>query len=176
MSCWQSYKLLEKGQEERQKATQVWDLEFYLSNMAKLKNEPSCLCSVRNQILQMYDTIQEVKDIWPRYALQRIQTYTFLDIYIQNIQFPFIISLFKLAHLCSRSVLSDSLTPWTIAFQAPLSMEYSRQEYLSRLPFPTLGDLPDPGIKTSSLVPPALAGEFFQQMDTFTTVPPLFKA
>ena len=35
---------------------------------------------------------------------------------------------------------------WTVAHQAPLSMEFSRQEYWSRLPFPTLGDLLDPGI------------------------------
>ena len=35
---------------------------------------------------------------------------------------------------------------WTIAHQAPLSMELSRQEYWSGLPFPSLGDLPDPGI------------------------------
>ena len=50
-------------------------------------------------------------------------------------------------------------TPWTVARQAPLSLEFSRQEYWSsRLPFPTPGDLPDPGIKPSS---PALAGRFF---------------
>ena len=40
-------------------------------------------------------------------------------------------------------------------------MEFFRQEYWSRLPFPTLGDLSDPGIKPMSLVPPALAGKFF---------------
>ena len=39
--------------------------------------------------------------------------------------------------------------PWTIAYQAPLSMEFSRQEYWSGLPFPSPGDLPDPGIETS---------------------------
>ena len=38
--------------------------------------------------------------------------------------------------LLSRSVMSDSLTPWTVAYQAPLSMEFSRQEYWSGLPFP----------------------------------------
>ena len=38
-------------------------------------------------------------------------------------------------------------TPWTIAYQAPLSMELSRQEYWRGLPFPSPGDLPDPGIK-----------------------------
>ena len=40
--------------------------------------------------------------------------------------------------------------PWTVAHQAPLSMEFSRQEYWSGLPFPSPGDLPDPGIKPSS--------------------------
>ena len=43
-------------------------------------------------------------------------------------------------------------TPWTVAHQAPLSMEFSRQEYRSELPFPFLGDLPSPGIESMSLV------------------------
>ena len=38
-------------------------------------------------------------------------------------------------------------TPWTVAYQASLSMGFSRQEYQSRLPFPSPGDLPDPGIE-----------------------------
>ena len=42
------------------------------------------------------------------------------------------------------------LTPWTVARQAPLSMEFSRQEYWSELPFPSPGDLPDPGIEPGS--------------------------
>ena len=42
-----------------------------------------------------------------------------------------------------------------------LSMEFSRQEYLCGLPFPTPGDLPDPGIKPVSPVTPALTGRFF---------------
>ena len=43
----------------------------------------------------------------------------------------------------SRSVMSDSATPWTVAYQAPLSMGFSRQEYWSVLPFPSPGDLPN---------------------------------
>ena len=39
------------------------------------------------------------------------------------------------------------VTPWTAAHQAPLSVEFSRQEYWSRLPFPSSGDLPDPRVK-----------------------------
>ena len=42
-------------------------------------------------------------------------------------------------------------TPWTVAHHAPLSMEFSRQEYWSGLLFPSPGDLPDPGIEPESL-------------------------
>ena len=45
--------------------------------------------------------------------------------------------------------------------QAPLSMAFSRQEYWSGLPCPSLGDLPDPGIKPTSLTSPAQVGGFF---------------
>ena len=48
---------------------------------------------------------------------------------------------------CACSVMSNSATPWTVACQAPLSMGFSKQEYWSGLPFPSPGDLPDPGIK-----------------------------
>ena len=57
-------------------------------------------------------------------------------------------------------------TPWTVARQAPLSMGFPRQEYWSGLPFPSLGDLPDPGMEPMS---PALAGGFFT---TSTTMVP----
>ena len=46
-----------------------------------------------------------------------------------------------------------------VACQVPLSMEFPRQEYWTGLPFPPPGDLPHPGIKPLSPVPPALAGE-----------------
>ena len=58
-------------------------------------------------------------------------------------------------------------TPWTIAHQAPLSMEFSRQEYWSGVPFPPPGDLPDPRIKLASLMSPALAGGFFATSATW---------
>ena len=51
------------------------------------------------------------------------------------------------------------VTPWTVAYQAPLSMGFSRQEYWSGLPFPSPGDLPDPGIKLKS---PALQTDSLQ--------------
>ena len=46
-------------------------------------------------------------------------------------------------------------TPWAVAHQVPLSMEFPRQENCSGLPFPPPGDLPDPGIKPVSTVAPA---------------------
>ena len=57
-------------------------------------------------------------------------------------------------------------TLWTVAHEAPLSMEFSRQEYLSRLPCLTPEDLPNLGIKPVFSASPALAGRFF------ITVPP----
>ena len=51
-----------------------------------------------------------------------------------------------------------SVTPWTVACQAPRSMGFSRQEYWRGLPFPTPGNLPDPGVEPASL---AMAGWFF---------------
>ena len=42
------------------------------------------------------------------------------------------------------------VTPWTVAYQAPPSMGFSRQGYWSALPFPSPGDLPNPGIEPCS--------------------------
>ena len=42
------------------------------------------------------------------------------------------------------------VTPWTVVYEVPPSMEFSRQEYWSGLPFPSPGDLPDPGIEPGS--------------------------
>ena len=55
------------------------------------------------------------------------------------------------------------MIPWTAAYQAPLSMEFSRQEYWSEVPLPSPGDLPDPGIELGS---PAL------QADALPSEPP----
>jgi len=58
------------------------------------------------------------------------------------------------------------VTPWTVALQAPLFMDFSSKEYWSMLLFPSPGDLPDPQIECMSLESPALGGRFF------TTEPP----
>ena len=60
--------------------------------------------------------------------------------------------------LCfSQYVMPDSVTPWTVAGQPPESLGFPRQEYCSGVPFPSPGDLPDPGMEPAS---PALAGKF----------------
>ena len=70
-----------------------------------------------------------------------------------------------LPYICvlSNSVVSNSLQSHGlyVAHQAPLSMEFSRQEYWSGLPFPPPGDLLNPGIKPEFFISPALAGRFF---------------
>ena len=55
---------------------------------------------------------------------------------------------------------------WTVAHQAPLSMEFSMQEYWSGLPFPSPEDLLHPGIKLTSFMSDALAGRFFTTSTT----------
>ena len=73
-------------------------------------------------------------------------------------------------HACQvASVVSNSATAWTVAHQAPLSMEFSRQEYWSGLPCLLPGDLPDPGIEPSSLMSPALTGWLFTSSATWET-------
>ena len=68
--------------------------------------------------------------------------------------------------MCLYSVIYESfVTPWTVTCQASLSMGFRRQGYWSGVPFPSPGDLPDPGIKPVSVVSLALVGRFF------TTVP-----
>ena len=59
------------------------------------------------------------------------------------------------------------VTLWNVAQQVPLSMKFSGQENWSGLPCPPPGDLPDPGIKPTSLLSPALAGGFFTTRDTW---------
>ena len=66
-------------------------------------------------------------------------------------------------YVCSvASVVSNTLQPnWTVAHKALLSMEFSRQEYWSRLPLPTPGELPNLGNEPAYLASPILAGGFF---------------
>ena len=73
-------------------------------------------------------------------------------------------------HMCLLSCFSSIqqfVNLWTVVHQAPLSMGISRQEYWSRLLFPSPGDLPDPGVESVSLMSPALEGRFFTTSATW---------
>ena len=72
--------------------------------------------------------------------------------------------MYNTSWLC---VLSHLQPPWTVARQVPVSMEFSRQEYWSELPFPTPGDLPNQGTELLSLTSPELAGRFFTSSITW---------
>ena len=69
--------------------------------------------------------------------------------------------------LFSHSAVSDSVTPWTVALQAPLSMGFSRQDYWSGLSFPPPKDLLNPGINPASFMYPALSSRFFTTSATW---------
>ena len=74
----------------------------------------------------------------------------------------------SLAFMLSRfSHVQLFATLWTVAYQAPLSMRFSRKEYWSGLPCPPPGDLPDPGVELMSLTSPELAGKFFVTITTW---------
>ena len=88
-----------------------------------------------------------VSGVKHRDSVIHTHAYSFLNMYIYT-------------HTCVcsvASVVSDSVILWTAALQAPLSMEFSRQEYWSiGLPCPPSGDLPDPEVEPTSPVSPAL--------------------
>ena len=65
---------------------------------------------------------------------------------------------------CVLSRVRLFVIPWNVARQAPLSMEFSRQEHWIGLPFPLPGDLPNPGIEPMSPVSPLLADRFFTSL------------
>ena len=64
-------------------------------------------------------------------------------------------------HAKSLQICPIFCYPMDCSPQAPLSMEFSRQEYWSGLPCPPPGDLPDPGLEPTSLASPTLGGRFF---------------
>ena len=71
------------------------------------------------------------------------------------------IYIYLCIHAQSLSCGQLFVTLWTVAHQAPLSMEFSRQKYWSDAPFPSPGDLPDLGIRPMSPASPVLTGRFF---------------
>ena len=87
-----------------------------------------------------------------------------INIFLKCLSWVYVYVCVVLSHF---SCVQLFVTPWAVACQAPLSMEFSRQEYWSMVPFPPPGDLADPGIKQASLKTPALAGRFFTSRATW---------
>ena len=73
--------------------------------------------------------------------------------------------------VCVLSHVQLFAIPWTVALQAPLSTEFSRQEYWSGLPFPPPGDLPNPEMEPVSPASPAQTGRFFTARVTRVGMP-----
>ena len=84
----------------------------------------------------------------------------------KNREYDYRFCFLRMMDECMLNCVRLFVTPWTVVCQASLSMEFSKQEYWSRLPFPSPRDLPDPGIEPTSPTSPTLAGGFF------TTEPP----
>ena len=95
----------------------------------------------------------------PRAALWCAEELVLFEIIIRNVRASYSHVVCVCAQLLSGVWLFT--TPWTVAHQAPLSMGFPRQEYWSGLPCPPPGNLPNPGIKPTSLVSPILTGGFF---------------
>ena len=89
-------------------------------------------------------------------------------IYGCNFFYLTLVSFLKLLCTCAQLFSHVRLftNPWVLACQTPLSVEFSSQEYWSGLPFPSPGDLPNPGIELTSPASSAFAGKFL------TTEPP----
>ena len=80
----------------------------------------------------------------------------------------YLLSSFFIGCVCVFTQSCPTLCdPWTVAHQSPLSLEFSRPEYWSMLPFPSPGNLPNPGIKPVSLMSLVLAGGFFTTSTTW---------
>jgi len=78
-----------------------------------------------------------------------IKTYLYISYFQKDVRQLTVKDTSEEVKLLSRVQLFA--TPWTVAYQAPLSMGFSRQECWSGLPFPSPGDLPNPGIEPGSL-------------------------
>ena len=146
-----------------------YDLPFYFLTMIFEKHHNFDFDNVPfflNFIIHDFFLVQSKKYLPNPYSQD-----LFLCSLLEAIQFYFLhlghwSTLILVSLLCVLSHVWLFATPWTCSPQAPLFMEFSRQEYWSGLSFSTPGDLPDPGIKPMSAASPVLAGKLF------TTAPP----
>ena len=91
-----------------------------------------------------------LKEINPDYSLERLMLKLKLQYFGHLMGRTDLLKKTQFSSVQSLSCVRLFATPWTVAYQAPPSIGFSRQEYWSGLPFPSPGDLPDPGIKPGS--------------------------
>ena len=117
----------------------------------ELKSAPICLNLCKNISKRMMGTQhQQLGSLLYYYS-----SYNRNGGYILELQLWSLISQEKASivhvHACQVASVTPNSLLWTVARQAPLSIQFSRQEYWSGLPFPLLGDLPKPGIEPMCL-------------------------
>ena len=96
--------------------------------------------------------------------------YIYIYTHTHTYKHPIVSSLYNTWERGSAQVVLShaqiSEIPWSVAHQAPLFMKFFRQEYWNGFPFPSSGDLPDPGIEPMSPTSPILIGKFFTIVPT----------
>ena len=146
---------------------------YFLSNMSQLSNKFKSLRITCSNLSADNST----RPSFHFGAIQELHTHSQnLQFSLRTIRYFFFQCLFQCLGnnsyrglYCAQSLSHVWLfvTPWTVAHQAPLSMGFPRQEEWSGLPFPSPGDLPNPGMKTMSLMSPMLAGKFLTMSATW---------
>ena len=149
----------------------IWRRSAGVSRNGKCKNPEvgACLVCSRSiketrvtEVAQVEERWIERGDFIPRDQILRslMGHYSSFDFYFVWHGKPWT------AFECHFSHVWLFVTPWTVSFQATLSIGFSRQEYWNGLLASSPGDLPNPGTEPSSLLSPALAGEFFTTSGT----------
>ena len=132
----------------------IYKHSFSVSSRAETNTKPA---SYATQVFSLNPSYQDLSSFpgWRKWAGDRPS--------LERVRIG--IMMMKVKVLVSHVWLF--VTPWTVAYQAPLSMEFSRQEYWSGLWCPLPGDLPDLGIRPTSLKSPPVAGGFFTTIATW---------
>ena len=118
--------------------------------------------------IQLLSTLVYILDKWNPFLNDEMITQNVLSLplSLSRIKKPTSMDLHGLSAKSLQSCLTLA-TLWTVAYQAPLSMGFSRQEYWNGLPCSPTGDLPNPRIKPTSLMSPASAERFFTTSSTW---------
>ena len=131
-----------------------------LLEITEIKSESVMKCALGIRLTKNWKVCIQVLSVWKnesthillKHNFWKLKSFIKFSKWVFSVTQQFCFSVFTLVGevACMCSVTWLFATPWTVANQVPLSMEFSRQEYYSRLPFPPLGDLPKPRIEPSS--------------------------